>query len=309
MDELEAFKRSINLTLYAARQGYEIDQRESSRNSAVMRHADGDKIIVARGETGFWIYFSVRDDADNGTIIDFVQRRKGRCSLGHVRKELRPHTGGLQALPPIHASKYVKHIEPSSKDRQAIIRALGKMHFLTRHAYLEQKRLIKAHICLSERFKRTLRVDVHQNVICPHSDVYGLCGYEIKNDGFTGFAKGGQKGLWFSALNRQDTRLVIAESAIDAMSYHILHPDKRTRYFSTGGSLNHAQPDLIRRAAKRLPLKAVFNIAADNDKAGHKLANQIKNIVLDTGRKDLIIKTSFPQKTGQDWNDVLTHQP
>jgi len=39
-----------------------------------MRHPDGDKIVIARNDTsGAWVYFSVRDDRDNGTIIDFLQ--------------------------------------------------------------------------------------------------------------------------------------------------------------------------------------------------------------------------------------------
>jgi len=50
--ELEYFKTSINLTEFAASRGYFLDSRESSRNSAVMRHPDGDKIIIARNEAG-----------------------------------------------------------------------------------------------------------------------------------------------------------------------------------------------------------------------------------------------------------------
>lgn len=38
MDELEAFKTNINLNEYAADQGHELDRRESSRNSVIMRH-------------------------------------------------------------------------------------------------------------------------------------------------------------------------------------------------------------------------------------------------------------------------------
>ena len=49
-DELERFKTAINLTEYAATQGYLLDRRASSRNSVVMRHPAGDKIVVARGE-------------------------------------------------------------------------------------------------------------------------------------------------------------------------------------------------------------------------------------------------------------------
>lgn len=49
-DELERFKTAINLTEYAAGQGYLLDRRASSRNSVVMRHPNGDKIVIARGE-------------------------------------------------------------------------------------------------------------------------------------------------------------------------------------------------------------------------------------------------------------------
>ena len=77
MSELGELKSSINLTEYAASLGYLMDRRASSRNSVVMRHGNGDKIVIARGHDAHWIYFSVRDDTDNGTIVDFVQHRKG----------------------------------------------------------------------------------------------------------------------------------------------------------------------------------------------------------------------------------------
>ena len=88
-DELEQFKTGINLAEYAAAQGYQLDRKESCRNSAVMRReSDNDKIIIATDIDGHGVYFSVRDDQDNGSIIDFVQSRQ-RLNLGQVRKELR----------------------------------------------------------------------------------------------------------------------------------------------------------------------------------------------------------------------------
>jgi hypothetical protein len=46
-----------------------------------------------------------------------------------------------------------------------------------------------------------------------------VCGYEIKNRDFTGFARGGSKGLWLSHTEPDDTRMVSCESAIDALSH------------------------------------------------------------------------------------------
>ena len=70
--ELERFKIEVVLPEFAAARGYFLDRRASSRNSVVMRHPDGDKIIIARYEgTTHWVYCSVRDGRDNGTIVDF----------------------------------------------------------------------------------------------------------------------------------------------------------------------------------------------------------------------------------------------
>jgi len=89
------FKTGINLVEFATSYGYVLDRRETSGNSAVMRHAGGDKIIVARAAHGHWVYFSVRDDADNGTIIDFIQHRNQGATLGHVRRELAAWSGAV----------------------------------------------------------------------------------------------------------------------------------------------------------------------------------------------------------------------
>ena len=92
-EELDRFKTDINLTEYAAHLGYALDRQASSRHSITMRRSsNGDKMIVSRNNNGHWMYFSVRDDGDNGTIIDFHQRRT-RDNLGETRKTLRDFMG------------------------------------------------------------------------------------------------------------------------------------------------------------------------------------------------------------------------
>jgi hypothetical protein len=73
--ELDTFKRDISLVEYVVSSGYAVDRRASSRSSVVLSDSKGDKIIVARERDGHWVYFSVRDESNNGTIIDFIQRR------------------------------------------------------------------------------------------------------------------------------------------------------------------------------------------------------------------------------------------
>ena len=88
-DELHRLKSDIHLVHYVVdRYGYQRDRRESSVSSHVLRHpATDDKIVVRKDRDGHWTYFSVRDDRDHGTLVDFVQRRGRPLSLGAVREE------------------------------------------------------------------------------------------------------------------------------------------------------------------------------------------------------------------------------
>ena len=172
-DELERFKTAINLTEYAASEGYQLDHRASSRNSVVMRHPGGDKIVIARGEDDHWIYFSVRDDSDNGSIIDFIQHRR-RCSFGAVRQELRPWVGGSFVRPV--PGLYVPELVAVSRDRAGVIRALAGMRPLITHRYLEKERGIPRSLLEHPRFAGRGLVDARSNVIFPHADRDGPCG-------------------------------------------------------------------------------------------------------------------------------------
>ena len=304
MDELEAFKRAINLSEYAAAQGYALDTKASSRNSKVMRDARGDKIVIARGEDGHWIYFSVRDASDNGTIIDFVQQRDG-VRLGGVRRRLRPWIGGDPGLLRPAPALFAQQITRVCKDRAQVLGELARMKTLAYHRYLEEERQIPRALLQSPRFAGRIRIDRRMNVIFPHADADGPCGYEIKNRHFTGFAPGGEKGLWFSAARAGDKALVIAETGIDALSYAVLHPHDNARYASIAGAMNPGQPDLLRGAAARMGQGAAILIATDNDPDGRKLADQIAAAIQQAGRSDLRIVRALPQGEGEDWNDRL----
>ena len=308
MDELESFKTAINLSEYAAGQGYVLDRKASSRNCATMRHPDGNKIIISRDMDGHWIYFSVRDDADHGTIIDFVQKRR-RLSLGEVRLALRAWTGaGPGERPRPTAQTYAPEIERTTKDCARVQAEFARMQAVKQHAYLEAERHIPAAVLGEPRFAGKIYTDRRGNAIFPHHDQEGLCGFEIKNHRFTGFARGGEKGLWFSAAHKGDAALVIAESAIDAISYHVLHPSNCARYASIGGKMNPAQPVLIDLAVKRLPEGSQIIAATDADPDGRALAAQIGEIVKEAGQGSLEFIHHPPDIEGQDWNEVLKAQ-
>lgn len=302
--ELESFKTGIDLRAYAAAQGYQLDRKASWRGTTVMRHpVTNDKVIIKRGMDGHYVYFSVRDDRDNGSIIDWVQFRTG-LSLGAVRKELRPWVG----QPPVPVPSFPA-LHKTEKDRMKVEAAYAKMRdAVDGHPYLEGRRALPASLVASERFVGRIRIDDKGNAVFPHFDAEGLSGYELKNVEFTGFASGGTKALWLSNELPDDTRLVITESAIDALSHAVLFPDHHARYASIGGKPNPQQPELIRAAAARMPEGSEILAAMDADADGRKLAEIVQKAVARTGRTDLRFSVQEPEGA-KDWNDLLRAKP
>jgi hypothetical protein len=303
--ELDAFKQEIDLRQFAVSLGYEIDRRESWRGSTVLRRG-ADKIVVKRNGNGHYVFFSLRDDSDNGTIIDFLQRRRS-LSLGTIRQFLRPWIGRPAIL-----SQFPK-LEPAGPDRMRVEGAYRRMADAQRFPYLEHERCVPPAVLLSPRFAGRMRIDSLGNTVFPHFDASGLCGYEIKNCGFTGFAAGGRKGLWFSHTQPADRRLVLTESALDALSYAALFPDAedQTHYASLGGKPSSHQRELVQATIAKLLAGAEIVAAFDTDDAGRQLVEVIREAVASvagrTRRSDLIFKSHLPMQEGEDWNMVLQH--
>jgi len=88
-DELERFKRTIDMAELASSYGYRLDGRQCS-TSLRMKNA-GSTIIIATGEDRHGIFFDTAGNA-SGSVIDFVMWQRG-CTLGYARKYLREYCG------------------------------------------------------------------------------------------------------------------------------------------------------------------------------------------------------------------------
>ena len=306
-DELERFKTGINLAEYAERQGYQIDRKDSSRASTVMRQGE-DKIVVATSQDGHGIYFSVRDGTDHGSIIDFVQRRQG-LNLGQVRQALRPWLAPSSSSyrPTVERKPEAERARkpaPSTADRQQVLAVWMTLQPAQgRHPYLENERGLSPATLADPRFIGMVRQDAKGNAAFPHYDKLGLAGYELKNKGFTGFSKHGSKAIWHSANLATAPRVVIVESAIDAMSHAQLtgESEKDIAYLSTGGSMSAHQRELVRGVlAKAAGRGAEIVLAADRDEAGQKLMQEVARLAPEGTRL-------FSQEPshGKDWNEQL----
>lgn len=303
-EELERFKTDIDLRQYAGAAGYAVDVRESSKRATVMRRG-ADKISVRQLSDGHYVYFSWRDESDNGTIIDFVQRER-RCNFAEMRAELRRWLGGPEKqaarLPPIQdLPPLVRGGEP---DLPSVRTAFERAEVSAQSEYLRARGLAPG-IAVTPRFNGRIRVDARGNVLFLHANTNGPCGFEKVNTGWKGFSPGGEKGLFLSHGLAGDERLVICESGIEALSHATLFPDEGARYASVGGRMSAAQMEFLTLVVSGMrPCREV--VAAMNaDEAGRALARMVESAVKAAGRSDVSFHVHEPEREGADWNDLL----
>ncbi len=302
--ELDQFKTQINLCEYAATRGFELDRKKSSRRCAVMRHHNGDKLVISRGTNQHWVYFNVHDDRDQGTIVDFIQVRD-RCSLGELRRQLRAWRAS-EPFAAFESPRKMPHLVPCQYDASQVLKNWMKAQPIDGgHPYLEKERQIPASILGEACFADQIRIDRRGNALFPHYRDGSLCGFEVKNRGFTGFSPGGMKSIWSSTCEASPQEFVIAENAIDALSYAALHGLANRRFNSLSGQPSALQIDLLKEIVSNGKDIQRVILAFDQDEGGHKLAQRIEESLASTLPSTANMQRHFPSVAGQDWNDVL----
>jgi len=213
-------------------------------------------------------------------------------NLGHARKALRAATGSGLSFP---TAPGLPKPPPTPRDRTGLV---AQWHgFAPCHpAYLEARGLSAATIAA---FAERIRTDERGNTVFRHDDLSGLSGWEVKNKGFTGFARGGRKALFAARVGlprlAEPKRLVVAESALDAMSYH-QHDPAPALVLSFAGGLSPEQGELLAHVLTRHPAAEIVT-ATDADEQGEVFAALIL-----AHRPDA---TRARPPTGKDWNDAL----
>jgi hypothetical protein len=316
-DEIDRFKRDIDLVAFVQANGYEL--RQNSGHYARLAAGHRDEVIVSRrpsrrtGEV-VWVWCDPRNvvpsppngpraanaaDGHQGSIFDFVRKKLKTENLGEIRKLLRVWSSDYRGK----ATERPPSLQPTAEpDRAVVARWLADALPATTSRYLASRGL-RPETLAHWRFSGTVRETPWGEVRFEHSDRKGACGFERKSRGLSMFAPSGTRGLWCSKAFKGDKALVVSEASIECLSFHQLHPDGGARFVSTGGSISYEQAQLLEAAVKRLPADASVVVATNNDDAGHRMAALITDIAREA-RPGISIARPLPPH-GKDWNETL----
>src|SRR5262245_44885600 len=161
-DELERFKREIDLREFAASLGFALDRRRSCRSEAVMKLDERDTLVISRDTDGHYIYFSPKN-GHSGTVIDLAQVYVSQ-NFGEIRKALRRFAGAEVPVTLPVLQKTTRDLDQVARDWYAAADYAG-------HAWLEGERAIPPALPVSSRFEGCLKVDSRNNVLFAHRNI------------------------------------------------------------------------------------------------------------------------------------------
>ena len=291
-NELDRFKRDIDLVDYAQRHGYQVEKEGKQGNWHQLKKDDEMLIVTRKGD--HQVFLNPGDDRDKGSVVDFAKTRGAEghgLNLGQVRQELRQYLDGNPAPPreyaqPVDVAKLNNLPVGPEQERQAqeerktrlISEVLGVNKELTDRSYLHSRHIedktIDAPAFQGRIF--TAQQNEHKNTAFPLYNEQGLASVEQKNNDYKNLLAVPKNGVWVShPTEGKDTpvaRVVVSESAIDSLSHYQLKSEqekKNTIYIATSGTPTEAQVALIQRVIDKQAPKEVV-LANDRDAGGRQ---------------------------------------
>jgi hypothetical protein len=252
-----------------------------------------DQVIIYKAPSGDYLYFNRADDRDKGSVIDFLKNRIENpriegivASPGkNVWASVIENAKRFLNLPPEVRNvspQLQQRIEPVQRGEGYIPEFLRKTTPLMDTRYLSN-RGISPETLASPLFAGRILNHVHEgtnpktgqpykfiNTAFPQLYKDNIVGLEIKANGFKGQAADSlnSAALWLSNTTTKTNTLVVAESAIDALSYQQLKQPTNALYASTSGQLTDNKVAEIKRLIENTNLKTV-KLAMDNNLEGH----------------------------------------
>lgn len=287
--DFELFKQQIDLVDYAKDRGYIKDLERSGGNSVSMyRPEDGGKnriVIYTKQRGGVDIYFNPNDGADKGTVVQF-QHRRGTGEWKDTIQALQGYLGvGAQHVEQNKSQVAAPQtVSPTPTREQAVVRSFD-LKPLNDNGYLKSRGLSSDTINAPEfenavfnraYFDRNSGKQ-YNNTVFPIKNEQGTVALIVRNEKMNKVDGTRGDGLWISnpkviEPGGKADRIIIAESPIDAMSFHQLKPPadgEKRLYIGTAGNLSTGAPDTLQKLVDRYQPRQIV-MANDNDNGGFR---------------------------------------
>lgn len=309
-NEIERWKKGVDLIQLAMEHGYEIVKKKSTERSVQMSNG-GDKIVISKNDkTGHWQYYKMHS-GEGGSVIDFLQNENPGMSLGEVRKYLREWNGE-----PVEIWEYLDRdrgdVERKGADERERIKYIwsevlgggfaGTIIKDDDDHYRGISTEVLQEIAHNDRliYKGGDEQALYFKLLDETGQVCGIAKHTLSGE--KRLIKGSKKGIWTDRKGISEAeRVVISESPIDTISYRILDGNSDDYLIATMGEVSGKTKEIIESIGKKGGFRdKEVVLAFDNDPAGERFSEEVGKIVEKYGGK--IVREKSANK---DWNDDL----
>lgn len=297
--ELDAMRSGVSAAAFLEQEGFRLDRAESSRRHQKYRR-DSEVIIVTHEGRGWWDAHG----SAKGDVFQLVQHLHPGMTLGHVRQQLRPLIGVSPSAEPIAPARPERPDVPIPTQWEARPELRGGSLVWE---YLARERALPHEVLRAAAVRDELREGIRGTAWFAHRDADSrLVGADLRGPQYRGFVPGSDKALFQLRTDPVAiTRMVVAESPIDAMSFAAMDRHRSgTLYTATSGGMGPGTVEALNGLLGRLAASrdARLVVATDNDKAGHAYASQIAALGELQGMTPGRV---VPQGGLKDWNELL----
>jgi hypothetical protein len=287
----EDFRREISIIEIASAHGYILEYKKGLRTPVLYNPEYQDRIIILDPKNpanqGYW---NPEDETDKGTLIHFVKKRLGTL-FPHLHKNSDNANVNSVLYQYLRLDPFVRQQNRQLINYEALeqleatgflpasyhLKPLVQTGFF-RHRYIALETLKRPEF--AGRIFNVQYVDPHKpglkytNTAFPYfvSAHEKMVGLEIRNIHFKSHAEGSDRsnGVWYSNMPALLERIVLVESALDALSHLELKQQTNNLYVSYGGNLTLNQIQTIKELKKKgyLARNFQFVTASDNDRKG-----------------------------------------
>lgn len=296
--DIDHIRQSVHCAVLLEKNGFKLDPKESSKKHLKYKN-NGQTIIVSHEGRGWWNPHGT----DKGDVLALQKMFYKDMSFLEVVDSLISFAGILPTFPEVLQKKKDKP-PVSSKD---ILEKKLLQQNTECWDYLSKKRGLPSEILFMAIKQKIIRQGIKGTSLFLHKKLNGkITGAEMRGPEYQGFTNGGTKTLfYFIGGIDQVTRLVIVESAIDALSFAALDPiTNGTLYVSTGGGIGPETIVSLEEVMKKLIIRnnVMIEIGTDKDQAGNNFAD----LLYDRFQKyKLHMRRITPIGNTKDWNEVL----